>query len=150
MRALGVASRCSRVDASRHRVCADTSSRKMRKAIIGGAICRFSTSHVTHQPKPHFMLHHSPSRFDSARQASFGAHAASWSTPAGELGGDVCPAMIVADSISNRGRIEQDSDRDHRDIVSMTNEGKQSAPGYRPLETVSRNGADSDRGGHTQ
>jgi hypothetical protein len=96
------------------------------------------------------MMPHSPSRFDSSRQASFGARAARWSTPVSELGGDVCPATSVVGRIGNRGRIEQASDRDHRDVAPMPNESKQSAPGYRPQEKLIRNGADSDRGGHTQ
>ena len=61
----------------------------MRKAIIGGAICRFSNTPFEISKDPDLMMHTSTPQFRSTPRAGFGLLGGSWDAPVGGRGGQL-------------------------------------------------------------
>jgi hypothetical protein len=89
-------------------------------------------------------------RIQSPRQPGSGRRGASWSTPRGVLGGDVCRVSFTSADVELRALVERGDGRGHRGAPALAGEVKvreARALDYRqPRLTI---GAGADAGGRT-
>jgi hypothetical protein len=132
-------------------VCPGPPSRNQRKAIIGGAICRFSNSNSNFSIDFDLMMHVSISYLDSAPRAGFGLLSGSWGTPAGR-GVELCADAIDRAKTTHGDRAQHTSIGEPRYVRVIADElpqGRMSALNHQRIDAMSRSGAGFDRRGRT-